>query len=73
MRKLFAGSLVAAALTFSLTGALALAADPTVDQIYQAARSGHLGEAQQMMDQVQQMVQSNPDAAASLVKKWMNR
>ena len=30
-------------------------------------------KAQQTMDQVQQMVQSNPDAAASLVKKWMNR
>jgi hypothetical protein len=52
MRKLIAGSLVAAALTFSLAGAPALAADPTVDQIYQAARSGHLTEAQQMMDQV---------------------
>jgi len=60
MRKLFAGSLVAAALTFSLAGAQALAADPTVDQIYQAARSGHLGEAQQMMDQV---LRDHPESA----------
>jgi hypothetical protein len=29
-----------------------LAADPTVDQVYEAARSGHLDQAQQMMDQV---------------------
>jgi uncharacterized protein len=60
MRKLLAGSLVAAALTFSLAGAQALAADPTVDQIYQAARSGHLGEAQQMMDQV---LRDHPESA----------
>jgi flagellar biosynthesis/type III secretory pathway M-ring protein FliF/YscJ len=30
-------------------------------------------KAQQMLDQVQQMVGSNPDAAANLVKRWMNR
>jgi uncharacterized protein len=29
-----------------------LAADPTVDQVYEAARSGHLDEAQRLMDQV---------------------
>jgi|SRR5581483_5299055 len=29
-----------------------LAATPTVDQVYQAARSGHLDQAQQMMDEV---------------------
>ena len=52
MRKLLVGSLAAAALTFSLAGAAAMAADPTVDQIYQAERSGHLAEAQQLMDQV---------------------
>lgn len=28
---------------------------------------------QQMVEQVQQMVQTNPDAAANLVKRWMNR
>jgi hypothetical protein len=59
MRKLFAGSLAAAALTFSLAGAPASAADPTVDQIYQAARSGHLTEAQQLMDQV---LRDHPDS-----------
>ncbi|MDP9173012.1 MAG: hypothetical protein M3O30_03995 [Planctomycetota bacterium] len=30
-------------------------------------------KSQQMLDQVQQMVQSNPDAAANLVKRWLNR
>jgi uncharacterized protein len=59
MRKLLAGSLAAAALTFSLAGVTALAADPTVDQIYQAARSGHLAEAQQLMDQV---LRDHPDS-----------
>ena len=53
MRTLLAGSLAAAALSFALVGAPALAdGDPTVDQIYQAARSGHLDQAQTMMDQV---------------------
>jgi hypothetical protein len=53
MRTLLAGSLAAAALSFALVGTPALAdADPTVDQIYQAARAGHLDQAQQMMDQV---------------------
>src|ERR1700677_5006930 len=53
MRTLLAGSLAAAALSFALAGAPALAAaDPTVDQIYEAARAGHLDQAQQLMDQV---------------------
>jgi uncharacterized protein len=52
MRKLLAGSLAAAALTLSFVGAPTWAADPTVDQIYQAERSGHVAEAQQMMEQV---------------------
>jgi flagellar biosynthesis/type III secretory pathway M-ring protein FliF/YscJ len=30
-------------------------------------------KAQQMLDQVQQMVQTNPEAAAGLVKRWLNR
>jgi flagellar biosynthesis/type III secretory pathway M-ring protein FliF/YscJ len=30
-------------------------------------------KAQQTLEQVQQMVQANPDAAASLVKRWLNR
>src|SRR5580692_5695375 len=54
MRTLVAGSLAAAALSFALAGAPALAADadPSVAQIYDAARAGHLDQAQQMMDQV---------------------
>src|SRR5579862_7915316 len=59
MRTLLAGSLAAVALTFSIAGAPAWAADPTVDQIYQAARSGHLTEAQQLMDQV---LRDHPDS-----------
>ncbi len=30
-------------------------------------------KAQQMVDQVQQMVSANPEAAANLVKRWLNR
>jgi flagellar biosynthesis/type III secretory pathway M-ring protein FliF/YscJ len=30
-------------------------------------------KAQQMLDQVQQMVTSNPDSAANLVKRWLSR
>jgi flagellar biosynthesis/type III secretory pathway M-ring protein FliF/YscJ len=30
-------------------------------------------KAQQMLDQVQQMVQTNPEGAAGLVKRWLNR
>jgi uncharacterized protein len=37
-----------------------LAADATVDQVYQAARSGHLDEAQQLMDQV---LKDHPNSA----------
>jgi hypothetical protein len=37
-----------------------LAADATVDQVYQAARSGHLAEAQQLMDQV---LKDHPNSA----------
>jgi uncharacterized protein len=53
MRTLLAGSLAAVGLSFALAGAPVLAdADPTVEQIYQAARAGHLDQAQQMMAQV---------------------
>jgi uncharacterized protein len=51
MRNLVAGSLAAAALSFALS-VPALAADPTVHEIWEAATSGHLDQAQQMMDQV---------------------
>jgi uncharacterized protein len=54
MRNLIAGSLTATALTFALFGVPVLAADadPTVREIYSAAASGHLDQAQQMMNQV---------------------
>lgn len=54
MRTWVAGSLAAAALSFALAGppVLAADADPTVAQIYDAARAGHLDQAQQMMTQV---------------------
>jgi uncharacterized protein len=60
MRNLIAGPLAAAALSFALVGAPAFAADPTVDQIYGAARAGHLADAQQMMNQV---LRDHPDSA----------
>jgi hypothetical protein len=37
-----------------------LAADPTVDEVYQAARAGHLDQAQQLMDQV---LKDHPNSA----------
>jgi hypothetical protein len=53
MRTLLTGSLAAAALSFALAGSPAWAAgDPTVEQIYQAAKAGHLDQAQSLMDQV---------------------
>ncbi len=54
MRHFLAASLCAAVLTFAVSaGPLwAADADPTVHQIYEAAASGHLDQAQQMMDQV---------------------
>lgn len=62
MRNLVAGSLVAATLSFGLAGmpALAADADPSVQQIYEAARSGHLDQAQQMMNQV---LRDHPDSS----------
>lgn len=54
MKTLLAGTFAATALTFALAGAPAFAADadPTVAQIYEAARAGHLDQAQTMIDQV---------------------
>ena len=62
MRRIIVGSLAATALTFALSGASALAADadPTVHQIYEAAASGHLDQAQQMMNQV---LRDHPESA----------
>ena len=50
MRILFVAATLAA-ITFAAARP-ALAADPTVDQIYAAAQGGHLDQAQQMMTQV---------------------
>ncbi len=54
MKTLLTGIFAATALTFALTGAPAMAADadPSVAQIYDAARAGHLDQAQQMIEQV---------------------
>jgi hypothetical protein len=43
---------MAVAVTFAITSPAFAAADPTVDQIYAAAQSGHLDQAQQMISQV---------------------
>src|SRR5215813_14370107 len=60
MRNLLAGSLAATVLSFALGGTAMADTDPTVRQIYQAASSGRLDQAQQMMDQV---LRDHPDSA----------
>src|SRR4029077_17008111 len=52
MRNLLAVSLAAGALSFALGGMALADTDPTVHQIYEAASSGHLDQAQHMMDEV---------------------
>jgi hypothetical protein len=52
MRTILWRSLTAAALGLALGGPVLADADPSVQQVYQAASSGRLDEAQQMMDQV---------------------
>lgn len=52
MRKYLASLLAAAALSLTLTGVAPADADPSVHQIYEAASSGRLDEAQRMMNQV---------------------
>lgn len=59
MRNCLAGLLVAVVLSFALGTAWAQA-DPTVHQIYEAASSGHLDRAQQMMDKV---LRDHPESA----------
>jgi hypothetical protein len=61
MRNFFAASLAATVLTFAASWNVAAAdTDPTVHQIYEAATSGHLDQAQQMMDQV---LRDHPNSA----------
>lgn len=60
MRNLLMGLVAAGALSFALGGVALADADPTVHQIYEAASSGRLDQAQQMMDQV---LRDHPDSA----------
>ncbi len=54
MRRLLVAALLAAAVSFAVTLTTPVFADsdPTVDQIYAAARGGHLDQAQQMISRV---------------------
>jgi uncharacterized protein len=52
MQSFLLRSLAAGALSLALCGAALADTDPSVQQIYEAASSGHLDQAQQMMDQV---------------------
>ena len=60
MRNLLAGLVAAVALSFTLGGTALADTEPTVHQIYEAASSGHLDQAQQMMDQV---LRDHPNSA----------
>jgi uncharacterized protein len=60
MRNLVAGALAAGVLSLFVGGVAFADADPTVHQIYEAASSGRLGQAQQMMDQV---LRDHPNSA----------
>jgi hypothetical protein len=63
MRRILAGSVAATALTFAVSWSmpvLAADAEPTEHQIYEAATTGHLDQAQQMMDQV---LRAHPQSA----------
>ena len=52
MRRLLVAATLAAAVTFAVSSPVFAAGDPTVDQVYTAARTGHLDQAQQMITQV---------------------
>jgi hypothetical protein len=52
MRRLLVAATLAAAVTFAVSAPVFAAGDPTVDQVYTAARTGHLDQAQQMITQV---------------------
>jgi len=60
MRNPFAALFFAGAMSFALGGAVLADADPTVHQIYEAAESGHLDQAQQMIGQV---LRDHPNSA----------
>ncbi len=52
MRRLLVAATLAAAVTFAVASPAFADADPTSQQIYAAAQSGHLDQAQQMISQV---------------------
>jgi uncharacterized protein len=60
MRNLLVGLLAAAAVSFAFGGMALADTDPTVHQIYEAASTGRLDQAQQMMDQV---LRDHPNSA----------
>jgi hypothetical protein len=60
MKRLFAALLVAGAMSLAPVGTVLADADPTVHQIYDVAASGHLDQAQQMIEQV---LRDHPDSA----------
>jgi uncharacterized protein len=60
MQKVIVNSLVAAAFGVMLAGSALADTDPTVHQIYEAAQSGQLQRAQEMMDQV---LRDHPDSS----------
>jgi len=60
MRKALAAAWAAGVSALVLGGTALANADPTVHQIYEAASSGHLDQAQQMMDQV---LRDHPNSA----------
>src|ERR1700744_5976038 len=57
LKRIAAPLILGVALAWSVP---VLAADATVDQVYQAARAGNLAEAQQLMDQV---LKDHPNSA----------
>ena len=56
MKKIISALLLTTAISFNLP---ALAADPSLHEVYQAANSGHMAEAQRMMKEV---LQSHPNS-----------
>ncbi len=52
MRRLIVATALVAAVTFAITSPVFAAGGPTVEQVYTAARSGHLDQAQEMITEV---------------------
>jgi len=60
MQKRFAALLVAGVMGLAINGVVVADAEPTVHQIYELAASGHLDQAQRMIDQV---LRDHPNSA----------